>query len=48
MSNIDQLKIKAIAAEHAKDIKTQADLANLSSMLLKITSNSLINLFPKR
>lgn len=37
MSNIDQVKLKAMAAELAKDIKTQADLANLSSMLLKMT-----------
>ncbi|OZA94942.1 MAG: IS256 family transposase, partial [Thiotrichales bacterium 34-46-19] len=37
MSNIDQTKLKAMAAELAKDIKTQADLANLSSMLLKMT-----------
>lgn len=37
MSNIDQAKLKAMAAELAKDIKTQADLANLSSMLLKMT-----------
>jgi transposase-like protein len=37
MSNIDQAKLKAMAAELAKDIKTQADLASLSSMLLKMT-----------
>ncbi len=37
MSNIDQVKLKAMAAELAKDIKTQADLASLSSMLLKMT-----------
>jgi transposase-like protein len=36
MSSIDQVKLKAMAAELAKDIKTQADLANLSAMLLKM------------
>jgi hypothetical protein len=32
MSNIDQVKLEAMSAELAKDIKTQADLANLSSI----------------
>lgn len=32
MSNIDQAKLKAMAAELAKNIKTQSDLANLSGI----------------
>ena len=37
MSNIDQEKLKAMAAELAKDIKTQSDLSDLSASLLKMT-----------
>ena len=37
MSNLDQDKLKAMAAELAKNVKTQDDLSNLSSMLVKMT-----------
>lgn len=37
MSNLDQDKLKAMAAELAKSVKTQADLSELSSMLVKMT-----------
>lgn len=37
MSNLDQDKLKAMAAELAKNVKTQADLSELSSMLVKMT-----------
>jgi transposase-like protein len=37
MSNVDQEKLKAMAAELAKDIKTQGDLSDLSASLLKMT-----------
>ena len=36
-SNINQDKLRSFAAELAKDVKTQADLADLSSALLKMT-----------
>ena len=36
-SNINQNKLRSFAAELAKDVKTQADLADLSSALLKMT-----------
>jgi len=36
-SNINQDKLRSFAAELAKDVKTQADLADLSSTLLKMT-----------
>ncbi|SMN15107.1 hypothetical protein CRYPA_1163 [uncultured Candidatus Thioglobus sp.] len=36
-TNINQDKLKSFAAELAKDVKTQADLADLSSALLKMT-----------
>lgn len=36
MSNIDQEKLKAMAAELAKDVKTQSDLSDLSASLLKM------------
>lgn len=37
MSQFDQEKLKAMAAELAKDVKTQADLSQLSAALLKMT-----------
>lgn len=37
MSNINQEKLKAMAAELAKDIKTQGDISELSASLLKMT-----------
>ena len=37
MSNLDQDKLKAMATELAKSVKTQADLSELSSMLVKMT-----------
>lgn len=37
MSNVDQEKLKAMAAELAKGIKTQGDLSDLSASLLKMT-----------
>ncbi|MBT5400500.1 hypothetical protein HOL24_08170, partial [bacterium] len=36
-SNINQDKLRSFAQELAKDVKTQADLADLSSALLKMT-----------
>lgn len=37
MSNLDHTKLQILANDLAKDIKTQADLAELSSTLLKMT-----------
>lgn len=37
MSNLDHDKLKAMAAELAKTVKTQSDLSDLSSMLVKMT-----------
>jgi len=37
MSNLDHTTLKAMAAELAKTVKTQEDLSNLSSMLVKMT-----------
>lgn len=37
MSNLDQNQLQAIAKELAKNVKTQEDLSNLSSMLVKMT-----------
>jgi len=37
MSNLDQNQLQAIAKELAKNVKTQKDLSNLSSMLVKMT-----------
>jgi putative transposase len=36
-TNINQDKLRSFAQELAKDVKTQADLADLSSTLLKMT-----------
>ena len=36
-SNINQDKLRSFAQELAKDVKTQDDLADLSSALLKMT-----------
>ena len=41
MSNIDHSKLQALAIDLAKDIKTQDDLADLSSTLLKMTVEQL-------
>lgn len=37
MSNLDQNQLQSIAKELAKNVKTQEDLSNLSSMLVKMT-----------
>jgi len=37
MSNLDHAKLKELAKELAKSVKTQEDLSNLSSMLVKMT-----------
>lgn len=37
MSNLDHSKLQALAKELAKTVKTQEDLSNLSSMLVKMT-----------
>ena len=37
MSNLDQAQLQSIAKELAKTVKTQEDLSNLSSMLVKMT-----------
>lgn len=37
MRNLNQDQLQAIAKELAKNVKTQEDLSNLSSMLVKMT-----------
>lgn len=37
MSNLDSTKLQELAKELAKSVKTQEDLSNLSSMLVKMT-----------
>lgn len=37
MSNLDHKKLQELAKELAKSVKTQEDLSNLSSMLVKMT-----------
>jgi transposase-like protein len=37
MSNLDHSKLQALAKELAKSVKTQEDLSDLSSMLVKMT-----------
>jgi len=41
-SNINQDKLKSFAQELAKDVKSQADLADLSSVLLKMTVEAVL------
>ena len=40
---MDRNKLKAMAAELAKDIKTEADLNALSAELLKLTVETALN-----
>lgn len=40
---MDQKKLKALAAEFAKGIKTQADLNQLTQMLAKLTVETALN-----